>query len=55
MPMYQGSYSPGFLSGYKTQKTRSPLPGFLSNDEVFTSCYGSTSINYPKPRPTRTS
>ena len=28
MPMYQGCYSPGFLSGYQTQKTRSPLPVF---------------------------
>ncbi|CAN6928460.1 unnamed protein product [Brassica oleracea] len=54
MPMYQGSYSPGFLASYKTQKTRSPLPCFLSSDEVFTSCYGSTSINYPKLKPTRT-
>ncbi|KAG2311199.1 hypothetical protein Bca52824_022756 [Brassica carinata] len=44
VPIYQGSYSPGFLSGYQTQKTRSPLPGFISSDEVFTSGYGSTSI-----------
>ncbi|KAF2593356.1 hypothetical protein F2Q70_00043188 [Brassica cretica] len=54
MPMYHGSYSPGFLASYKTQKTRSPLPCFLSSDEVFTFCYSSTSINYPKPKPTRT-
>ena len=50
VPMYQGSYSPGFLSGYQTQKTRSPLPGFLSSDEVFTSRYGSTSIFDEKPK-----
>nr|VDD08325.1 unnamed protein product [Brassica oleracea] len=54
MPMYQGCYSPGFLSGYQTQKTRSPLPSFLSSDEVFTSRYGSTLINYPTPKPART-
>ncbi|CAN6917857.1 unnamed protein product [Brassica oleracea] len=46
MPMYQGSYSPGFLFGHQTQKTRSPLPGFLSSGEFFTSHYGSTSNSY---------
>ncbi|CAN6996434.1 unnamed protein product, partial [Brassica rapa subsp. trilocularis] len=46
IPMYQGSYSPGFLFGQQTQKTRSPVPSFLSSDEVFTSRYGSTSTNY---------
>ncbi|KAG2311584.1 hypothetical protein Bca4012_026044 [Brassica carinata] len=53
VPMYQGSYSPGFLSDYQTQKIRSPLPGFLSSDEVFTSRYGSTSIFDEKPKQAR--
>ncbi|KAF8071423.1 hypothetical protein N665_1127s0003 [Sinapis alba] len=53
MPMYQESYSPGFLSGYQAQKSRTPLPGFLSSDEVFTSRYGSTLISYPKTKPAR--
>ncbi|CAF2075903.1 unnamed protein product [Brassica oleracea var. botrytis] len=52
MPMYQGSYSPGFLFGHQTQKTRSPLPGFLSSGEFFTSHYGSTSNSY-HPKTTR--
>ncbi|CAG7871836.1 unnamed protein product, partial [Brassica rapa] len=30
----------------KHKKTRSPVPSFLSSDEVFTSHYGSTSTNY---------
>ncbi|CAN6921602.1 unnamed protein product [Brassica oleracea] len=37
MPMYQGSYSPGFLFGHQTQKTTSPFPSFISSDEIFTS------------------
>ncbi|KAL0863563.1 hypothetical protein Bca101_042681 [Brassica carinata] len=53
IPTYQGSYSPGFLSGYQTPKSRSPLPGFLSSDEIFTSRYGSTSAAYPKTKPVR--
>ncbi|CAF1810361.1 unnamed protein product [Brassica napus] len=52
MPMYQGSYSPGFLFGHQTQKTTSPFPSFLSSDEIFTSRYGSTSSNY-HPKTTR--
>ncbi|CAN6818962.1 unnamed protein product [Brassica oleracea] len=52
MPMYQGSYSPGFLFGHQTQKTTSPFPSFLSFDEAFTSRYGSTSTNY-HPKTTR--
>ena len=52
MPMYQGSYSPGFLFGHQTQKTTSPFPNFLSSDEVCTSRYGSTSTNY-HPKTTR--
>ncbi|KAG2315198.1 hypothetical protein Bca52824_018320 [Brassica carinata] len=53
IPTYQGSYSPGFLSGYQSPKSRSPLPGFLSTDEIFTSRYGSTSAAYPKTKPVR--
>ncbi|CAF1962644.1 hypothetical protein YC2023_082641 [Brassica napus] len=52
MPMYQGSYSPGFLFGHQAQKTTSPFPNFLSSDEVCTSRYGSTSTNY-HPKTTR--
>ncbi|KAF3530527.1 hypothetical protein DY000_02041399 [Brassica cretica] len=52
MPMYQGSYSPGFLFGHQTHKTRSTLPGFLSSGEFFTSHYGSTSNSY-HPKTTR--
>ncbi|CAN6836842.1 unnamed protein product [Brassica oleracea] len=52
MPMYQGSYSPGFLFGHQTQKKTSPFWSFLSSDEVFTSRYGSTSTNY-HPKTTR--
>ena len=40
------------LFGHQTQKTKSPLLGFLSSDEVFTSRYGSTSIIY-HPKTTR--
>ncbi|CAN7059046.1 unnamed protein product [Brassica rapa subsp. trilocularis] len=45
IPMYQGSYSHGFLFGQQTQKTRSTVSSFLSSDEVFTSRYGSTNYH----------
>ncbi|CAH2065143.1 unnamed protein product [Thlaspi arvense] len=52
-PMYQGSYSPGFLSGYQEPKTKTSLPGFLSSDEAFTSRYGTPSASNFKTKPTR--
>ncbi|ESQ37602.1 hypothetical protein EUTSA_v100029340mg, partial [Eutrema salsugineum] len=48
MPTYQGTYSPGFLSGYTNQRPRTPAPGFLSSDEAFTSRYGMSSASKPK-------
>ncbi|ESQ56343.1 hypothetical protein EUTSA_v10027218mg, partial [Eutrema salsugineum] len=48
MPMYQGTYSPGFLSSYTNQRPKTPVPGFLSSDEAFTSRYGMTSASKPK-------
>ncbi|ESQ46587.1 hypothetical protein EUTSA_v100007052mg, partial [Eutrema salsugineum] len=55
MPMYQGTYSPGFLSGYTNQRPKTPAPGFLSSDEAFTSRYGMTpasklKVSKSKPR-----
>ncbi|CAH2079042.1 unnamed protein product [Thlaspi arvense] len=52
-PTYQGSYSPGFLSGYQEPKIKTSLPGFLSSDEAFTSRYGMPSASSFKTKPTR--
>ncbi|CAN7085372.1 unnamed protein product, partial [Brassica oleracea var. botrytis] len=40
--------------GLSVSKDKISTIPFLSSDEVFTSRYGLTSINYPKPKPTRT-
>ncbi|CAG7888264.1 unnamed protein product [Brassica rapa] len=38
-PMYQRSYSSGFLFGHHTQKTRSPLPVFILRRSLYISLW----------------
>ncbi|CAN7110457.1 unnamed protein product [Brassica rapa subsp. narinosa] len=38
-PIYQRSYSSGFLFGHHTQKTRSPLPVFILRRSLYISLW----------------